>query len=145
MHNKDVMLSEYLVDNNLWQAIIATGSLPFLAALSADELNALTSIKYGQRKMFKPYLVPTVDIIAKMLVAEYLEQWGKYNDFLKGISNIAASTGHKITESISDQGNELTTGEIVTKVTAFNSDTFIDDKAVDNHNNVDTVNDRFRT
>ncbi|MCS5736573.1 hypothetical protein, partial [Herbiconiux daphne] len=59
--------------------------------------------------------------------------------------NIAASTGHKITESISDQGNELTTGEIVTKVTAFNSDTFIDDKAVDNHNNVDTVNDRFRT
>lgn len=118
-------IKELLAGEDLWQALKTAGSFPFID----DSTNRLFLVKYGRLPVFCELESDTVETLTPLIVSLYAERWGEVME-AQGVDMAAAKvrTILETTNRTQDTTNDEGTTQ---KVSAYNSDTLIDDSGSD--------------
>ena len=130
-------LRSYLADTNIFNSIKTIESFPFLEGDSADDLNMMLKINYGQKIMFSVVADLPVADAAKYIVKNYSDSWNKLLTALDSDFNIAANAVKVTSGKGNSSGTKTDDRNSSHKVSAFNSDELLPDSG-DTENNVET-------
>ena len=140
---EDMILDEFLFNESLFDRIQTLSPYPFFNTVDPLKMDELLKVKYGERLVFHKYLKVDLDTIALFIVSEYQNKWN--NILLTIDSDIKNGSERVLSENtdntISNTGNNVTEN----KVSAFNSDELVIDKADNNTSNSETDNKTVKT
>ena len=134
----EIILDEFLFNESLFDRIQSLSPFPFFDTVHPLKMDELLKVKYGERLVFHKYLKVDLDTIALFIVSEYQNKW---NNILVTIdSDIKNGSERVLSEDTSNK--VLTNGSNITenKVSAFNSDELVIDKADSNTSNNESDN-----
>lgn len=119
---------EYLAQGNIFEAIKAIKSFPFLEGVGdTDTLNTMLKIEYGDRALFKGFTDIPVDESAKMVIKVFADRWDSITRSYVDLNNLAASEIRLVNENTADTNTKDGNAETLNKVSAFNSDDLLTD------------------
>lgn len=119
-----MLFNEYLALNNLWGTINSKVPFTFIADKGVSSLNTIQNFKYGSRTMLDSASTLDVSDLADLIIAEFSDKWLSLLTITHG--SINAGRTEKITETVTNAETRVNTRDDVNKVSAFNSDTLID-------------------
>lgn len=129
--------SEYLENNDIWQAIADIEPFSFIN----PTFQTMQSFNYGNRTMFKMVNELPVDTVAQMIVSKYKSKWDALVD--TAIININASEATETKEVLTSSKDLNGTGSNTNKVSGYNTDDLIVDTGTDttsaNNENLDST------
>ena len=119
-----MLFKEYLDVNDVWGTINSKYPFAFIADKTVNSLNTIQSFKYGSRTMLDRASTLDVSDLADLIIIEFSDKWLAMLTIVN--SNINSGKVEKITETITNAETRVNTRDDVNKVSAFNSDTLID-------------------
>ena len=134
----EVILDEFLFNESLFDRVQSLSTFPFFDTVHPLKMDELLKIKFGERLVFRKFLNVDLDTIALFIVSEYQNKW---TNILTAInSDIKNGSERVLSEDTSNK--VLTNGSNITenKVSAFNSDELVIDKADSNTSNNESDN-----
>lgn len=139
----EIILDEFLFNESLFDRIQSLSPFAFFDTVHPLEMDELLKIKYGERLVFHKYLKVDLDTIALFIHSEFNNKWA--NIILTLESDIKNGSERVLSENIDN--TVLNSGSNVTenKVSAFNSDELVIDKADNNTSNSETDNKTVKT
>lgn len=139
----EVILDEFLFNESLFDRVQSLSPFPFFDTLHPLKMDELLKVKYGERLVFHKYLKVDLDTIALFIVSEYQNKW---NNILVTIDSDIKNGSERVLSENTDN-TILNTGNnvIENKVSAFNSDELVIDKADNNTSNTETDNKTVKT
>ena len=139
----EVILDEFLFNESLFDRIQTISPYPFFDTVHPLKMDELLKIKFGERLVFRKFLNVDLDTIALFINSEFGKKW--QNIIIALESDIKIGSERVLSENTDNK--ILNTGNNVTenKVSAFNSDELVIDKADDNSSNSETDNKTVKT
>ena len=136
-------LKEYLENVNIFEEIMAIEPFPFLTGSNSPVLNSLLMLFHGNKEVYSDFVNVEPEYSAKLIVAQYQTSWDNYLLAEIELSNLG--NVRTISEDIEDI--ETTTQDIekTDQVSAYNSETFVNDGKETSTNSGTRGNDRIRT
>lgn len=120
-----ITVRKYLEGENLWDELSQLGTFPFIT----EETNNMFLIYYGQSWLFSALEETPVSDLAKMLVSVFGDKWARVME-IHGVKLDAKST-RIFTETVDTTENRTSNNSGTQKVSAYNSETLIDDSGND--------------
>ena len=140
---EDMILDEFLFNESLFDRIQTLSPYPFFDTVHPIKMDELLKIKFGERLVFIKFLNVDLDTIALFINSEFGKKW--QNIIIALESDIKIGSERVLSENTDNK--ILNTGNNVTenKVSAFNSDELVIDKADDNSSNSEIDNQTVKT
>lgn len=140
---EDMILDEFLFNESLFDRIQTLSPYPFFETVHPLKMDELLKIKFGERLVFRKFLSVDLDTIALFINSEFGKKW--QNIIVAIESDIKIGSERVLSENTDNK--VLNTGNNVTenKVSAFNSDELVIDKADDNSSNSEIDNKTVKT
>ena len=140
---EDMILDEFLFNDSLFDRIQTLSPYPFFDTVHPLKMDELLKIKFGERLVFRKFLNVDLDTIALFINSEFGKKWQNIIATLE--TDIKVGSERVLSENIDNK--VLNTGNNVTenKVSAFNSDELVIDKADDNSSNSEIDNKTVKT
>ena len=139
----EVILDEFLFNESLFDRVQSLSPFPFFDTIPPLKMDELLLIKFGERLVFRKFLNVDLDAIALFINSEFGKKWG--NIIIALESDIKNGSERVLSENtdntILNTGNNV----IENKVSAFNSDELVIDKADNNTSNTETDNKTVKT
>ena len=118
-------LKEFLAGDSLFSAIVTADPFPFIVDNEAV-LDLMLIINYGNRQVFEPFEGNDINSIATMLILNFEQTWDSYVQM--GVILENPNDRREVTETIDRTEERLNSNDSTDKVSAFNSNTMVDDK-----------------
>lgn len=137
-----MLIKEKLVDSTLFDTI--SSKINWVETVSGQELYFMYIHKYGDRVLISSLETVDVDLIATGIISIYATGWNII--YSKLSSDILPDNGNeKITykENVSENSTQTTSDNenTITKVSAYNDDSFANDESSSNIKDGNTIND----
>lgn len=121
-----ITVRNYLEGENLWDEISQLGTFPFITS----ETNNMFLIYYGQSWLFSAFEETPVSDVAAMLVSVFGDKWARVME-IHGVK-LAAKETRIFNETVDTTENRTNSTNGTQKVSAYNSETLIDDSGNEN-------------
>ena len=118
-------LKEFINGASLFSAIQTVNFFPFFEGNEAV-LDLMLIINYGNRQVFEPFEGNDINSIATMLILNFEQTWNSYVKM--GVILENPNDRREVTETIDRTEERLNSNDSTDKVSAFNSNTMVDDK-----------------
>jgi hypothetical protein len=118
-------LKEFINGASLFSAIQTVNFFPFFEG-NENILDLMLVTNYGNKQVFEPFEVNDINSIATMLVLNFKSSWESYVKM--GVLLENPNDRREVTETIDRTEERLNSNDSIDKVSAFNSNTMIDDK-----------------
>lgn len=118
-------LKEFLSNkSSLFEAIKTLETFPFIGN-DSEKLDLILASNYGARKLFSAYEDLTLNELAGILVIEFSDRW---NDYVKMAALVQdVNNKRELTETINNTEDRTNNATTTNKVSAYNSETLLDD------------------
>lgn len=101
--------------------------------------------KFGERTAGDVITTVSVDVVAKMLCGIYERKWNNLCDTYTSLSESFKEVSKKETETFEEEGTNTNTTTMTEQVSAYDSDTFVDDNTNSTNSNGSNTNNYTRT
>ena len=136
-------LKEYLETVNIFDEIMLVEPFIFLTAANVPVLNSLLILFHGNKEVYSDFVNVEPDYSAQLIVAQYQTTWENYLEAETALATLG--NVRTISEEIEDAETTTQDSEKTDQVSAFNSETFVNDGKETNSNSGTRGNDRIRT
>ena len=130
MHN--LLLKDFLAGRNLMGLI--SNDFPLSAIIDTTLLNDMLIIEYGNKIVATNFATVSIESLAKIIVASYKPKWTALFNTLDQQINILLDSTETTTENVRDNGTTTDDGNSIDKVSAFNSESLIENTGSDTTN-----------
>lgn len=118
-------LKEFLSNKaSLFETIKNIEPFPFIGS-DADKLDLILRTNYGSRQLFAAYEDFTITELAEILVIEFIDRWQDYVKMAALVQDV--NNKRELTETINNTEDRTNNSSTTNKVSAYNSETLIDD------------------
>jgi len=118
-------LKEFINGASLFSAIQTVNFFPFFEGNEAV-LDLMLVTNYGNKQVFEPFEGNDINSIATMLILNFEQTWNSYVKM--GVILENPNDRREVTETIDRTEERLNSNDSTDKVSAFNSNTMVDDK-----------------
>ena len=136
-------LKEYLENVNIFDEIMLIEPFPFLTVSNSPVLNSLLMLFHGNKEVYSDFVNVEPDYSAKLIVAQYQSSWENYLQAEIELSNLG--NVRTISEDIEDSETTTQDNEKTDQISAYNSETFVNDGKETSTNSGTRENGRIRT
>lgn len=140
---EDMILDEFLFNDSLFERIETLSPYPFFDTVHPLKMDELLKIKFGERLVFRKFLNVDLDTIALFIHSEFNNKWN--NIILTLESDIKNGSERVLSENTDNTISNIGSNVTENKVSAFNSDELVIDKADNNTSNSETDNKTVKT
>lgn len=140
---EDMILDEFLFNDSLFDRIQTLSPYPFFDTVHPLKMDELLKIKFGERLVFRKFLNVDLDTIALFINSEFGKKW--QNIIIALESDIKNGSERVLSENTDNTILNIGNNVIENKVSAFNSDELVIDKADNNTSNTETDNKTVKT
>lgn len=140
-----MLLREYIALNDLWSAINDVEAFPFIADKTPATLNSFLVFKWGDRTMYEGAATATIETVANMVVSNFSEKWSALITINAATPSLLSGRVEKLTETVTNAETRVNVRDDVNKVSAFNSDTLLDNDGSTSNANEEVDGEKGRT
>lgn len=140
---EDMILDEFLFNDSLFDRIQTLSPYPFFDTVHPLKMDELLKIKFGERLVFRKFLNADLDTIALFINSEFGKKW--QNIIIALESDIKNGSERVLSENTDNTILNIGNNVIENKVSAFNSEELVIDKADNNTSNTETDNKTVKT
>lgn len=138
-----VTLMEFLDGKSIFGAIDAVRPFPFIVPDDISTLDTLLIMNYGMWEVYPLLQVCDIETIAKMIVVKEGSSWNNYT-LIENIFN-QPDNRRELTETIVEVEERANTQNDTSKVSAFNSETMVNDGGSETQGSNNLDGERVRT
>lgn len=135
---KQLLLNEFLADVNFMGLINV--DYPLLSIGDPDLLNNMLLVEHGFKTVAKNYISVSKESLSKMIILTHRKKWDSLTEVLETEINILSDNVQLTNENVKGDNTYTDDSNSLDKVSAFNSETLIDNSGNEN-NTVRTGND----
>lgn len=128
---KQLLLNEFLADVNFMGLI--NDDYPLLPIGDPDLLNSMLLVDHGFKTVAKNYISVSKESLAKMIVLTHRKKWDSLMEVLETNINILSDNVQLTNENIKGDNNYTDDSNSLDKVSAFNSETLIENTGSENN------------
>ena len=140
---EDMILDEFLFNESFFDRIQTISPYPFFDTVHPLKMDELLKIKFGERLVFRKFLNVDLDTIALFINSEFGKKWE--NIIIALESDIKNGSERVLSENTDNTILNIGNNVIENKVSAFNSEELVIDKADNNTSNTETDNKTVKT
>lgn len=122
-------LSKYLEGKDIFTAIKTAGEFDFIQTDDIAAMNGLLALEHGKKLVYEPIEVINFETVAGLIAVKFRSKWNGYIQAAAMLENV--NVRREVSENITDNEARTNTRNETAKVSAYNSETMINDSGND--------------